>query len=116
MVWASWNLACGVQFGLNRCVRFQSAKKPPTAVNAATEVSSNRPLQVRSIPPPVEGKRFSAAIFPRPAIAYSETRGCGLCSPHGAPPSERRTGATEATLGGGTRGPCHAKPPRAQGG
>jgi hypothetical protein len=51
---------------LNRCVRFQSAKKPPTVVNAATVVSSNRPLPVLlSIPPPVEGKRFVAATFPR---------------------------------------------------
>jgi hypothetical protein len=32
---------------LNRCVRFQSAKKPPTAVNAATEVRILRPELVR---------------------------------------------------------------------
>jgi hypothetical protein len=49
MLWASWNLACGGQFGLNRCVRFQSARKPPAAVNAATEESIRRPALVRFI-------------------------------------------------------------------
>src|SRR3954451_11756317 len=43
MVWASWNLACGGHAGLNRCVRFQSAAKPPAAVRAATERSKALP-------------------------------------------------------------------------
>src|SRR5215218_9603925 len=71
MVRASWNLACGGQSGLNRCVRFQSAKKPPAVVNAATEVSTKRPLPLRSIPPPVSRVRVAMAIFPlRPSLTH----------------------------------------------
>src|SRR5215207_8087742 len=69
MVRAAWNLACGGHSGLNRCVRFQSATKPPAVVNAATDVSTNRPLPVRSIPPPVSRIRVATAIFPlRPSL------------------------------------------------
>src|SRR5215212_807702 len=57
-LWASWNLACGGQLGLNRCVRFQSAKKPPTVVNAATEMRILRPELVRIIGvPPFRSRR-----------------------------------------------------------
>jgi hypothetical protein len=51
MLRASWNLACGGQLGLNRCVRFQSASRPPTIVNVATKVRIHRPLLVRFIVP-----------------------------------------------------------------
>src|SRR5215213_4196656 len=82
-LWASWNLACGGQLGLNRCVRFQSAKKPPTVVNAATEVRILRPEfdrfiglpPFRSRRPPdilryrvygVPARRVQQSVYPRP--------------------------------------------------
>src|SRR3712207_3025473 len=111
MLWASWNLACGGQSGLNRCVRFQSAKKPPTVVNAATEVSSSRPLPVRSMAPPVEGTRFAATIFPRPAVANAQDPTLrAMLAALRAHRSVRRTAATEATCGGADGSGCDGSP------